>query len=162
MAARPTGVALATAALLAVAAAGCTRPRHGGLFGGATRSTALPPDVAAAVAHPTATPSIEVAAALQIEAPVADARLTSPIQVQGTVQRRADLLYVAQVVVAAAPVPQRGNARVTIGADGAFRVALPYTLDEAAPGTVEVVAVDPVSGTVAESVSVPVWLAAAP
>lgn len=165
MTARRALVALALAAALTAAAAGCRRPRHGGLFArppaAPTQSAVAAPDrTVDAAAVPAVAPT--TAARLRIDVPRPDARLTSPVQVSGVVQRRADQLYVAQVVVASVPVAQRGNQRLVVGDDGSFAVAVPYTLERAAEGTVEIVAVDPVSGTVAESVSVPVWLAAAP
>ncbi|MFN8423431.1 MAG: hypothetical protein U0470_08650 [Anaerolineae bacterium] len=72
-------------------------------------------------------------------------------------------VYVAQVVVAGARPEVRGNTRVDVGAsNGAFSVDVPYVLDAAADGTVQIVVVDPVGGTVGDTASVPVRLAAAP
>jgi len=163
MTARRALVALALATAVTAAVAGCRRPRHGGLFARppAAPTLAAAPDraVDAAVA-PAAVPTN--AARMRIDAPQPEARVSSPVRVSGVVQRRADQLYVAQVVVESMAVAQRGNQRLVVGDDGSFEVSVPYTLEAAAEGTVEIVAVDPVNGTVAESVSVPVWLSAAP
>lgn len=157
---------------VALAAAGCTRPRRGGLLpmaptpaGRTVTTIPAAPDAAfatqsgAAAAAPS--PTVDAAPHLQIDMPAAGARLTSPVRVSGVVQHEDGLLYVAQVVVRGAKPEQRGNARLTLRETGAFSIDVPYTLDAPAEGTVEVSAVDPVSGTVAETVRVTVQLAAA-
>ncbi|MCC7018936.1 MAG: hypothetical protein IT332_04240 [Ardenticatenales bacterium] len=154
---------------LAIASAGCTRPRRGGVLPGAPNAV---PSAAATVAADraadapaspgaVAAPATDPTPLLRISAPVAGAGLTSPVRVRGVVRHEDGLLYVAQIVVAGATPEQRGNARLTLQPDGAFIVDVPYTLEAPAPGTVEVSAVDPVSGTVAETVRVAVQLAAA-
>lgn len=164
MTARRAVVALALATAVTAAAAGCRRPRHGGLFArppaAPTLSETAPDRAVDAAAASVATPTNT--ARLRIDVPQPAARVGSPVRVSGVVMPRADQLYVAQVVVESVAVAQRGNQRLVVGDDGSFEVSLPYTLERAAEGTVEIVAVDPVSGTVAESVSVPVWLSAAP
>jgi len=162
---------------LAIASAGCTRPRRGGVLPGAPNA-ALPAaatvadaraddradaraDDAPASPGAVAAPATDPTPLLRISAPVAGAGLTSPVRVRGVVRHEDGLLYVAQIVVAGATPQQRGNARLTLQPDGAFLVDVPYTLEAPAPGTVEVSAVDPVSGTVAETVRVAVQLAAA-
>lgn len=154
---------------VAVASAGCTRPRHGGVLPSAPNA-ALPTaatvpadraDDAPASSGPVAAPATDPTPLLRISAPVAGADLASPVRVRGVVRHEDGLLYVAQIVVAGATPQQRGNARLTVQADGAFIVDVPYTLEAPAPGTVEVSAVDPVSGAVAETVRVAVQLAAA-
>ncbi|MBK6769321.1 MAG: hypothetical protein IPG72_10025 [Ardenticatenales bacterium] len=154
---------------VAIASAGCTRPRHGSVLPAAP-NTPLPAAATRPADRADDAPAAPGAAAalatdptplLRISAPVAGASLTSPVRVRGVVRHEDGLLYVAQIVVAGATPQQRGNARLTLQADGGFVVDVPYTLDAPEPGTVEVSAVDPVSGTVAETVRVAVQLAAA-
>lgn len=163
--------ALAAVALTVCGIAGCTRSRHTGdltmaptssATGRSPGADAAPSDAVAsgaaaanASAEPIRSPHFD------IDRPLRGASVTSPVRVSGVIRPQDGLIYVAQVVVLAALPVQRGNSRIALGADGAFSVDVPYVLDAPVDGTVEIAAVDPVSGTVAETVSVPVRLAAA-
>lgn len=154
---RAAGAVLALSAALAVVAAGCTRPRHGA----APPTPALERTAAAPAAG--ASPLPTAVTALRIVQPVPDADVGSPVRVVGTIRPQDGRVYVAQVVVAGAQPEVRGNTRVDVGAsNGTFSVDVPYVLDAPADGTVQIVVVDPVGGTVGDTASVPVRLAAAP
>lgn len=159
---RFTPALYALAALLVVAAAGCSRPRHGAAPSAAPSPASGPAqaDVSSGAARPTSAPTD--VAALWIDEPAADAAVASPVHVKGVIRRQAGRVYVAQVVVAGARPELRGNTRIDVDpTTGAFTLDVPYTLDAAAAGTIEIAVVDPVSGTVADTATVPVRLAAA-
>ncbi|MEO8083993.1 MAG: hypothetical protein ABI780_09235 [Ardenticatenales bacterium] len=158
---RFTPALYALAALLVVAAAGCSRPRHGAAPSAPSpASEPAQADGASGAARPTSAPTD--VAALWIDEPVADAAVASPVHVKGVIRRQAGRVYVAQVVVAGARPELRGNTRIDVDpTTGAFALDVPYTLDAAAAGTIEIAVVDPVSGTVADTATVPVRLAAA-
>ena len=56
----------------------------------------------------------------------------------------------------------RGNAALDVDANGRFNGRVPYTLETAGPGSVELLVTDAPSGSVIARLQVPVELAATP
>lgn len=157
MIARAPAAAARAAAAVAVAllAAGCVRSRH--------------PELR--VASPTDAPPAATAAAPEdglgpvIAEPVDGAAATSPIRVAGHLGDTTGRVAVVQVLSldADGQETRRGNALLApSGEGGAYAADVPYTLDAAGRGIVEVVLVEPESGTVTERARVAVVLEPAP
>lgn len=126
---------------------------------------ALAPPPVAGVDAPVETPALAATpAAVRVEAPSEGETVGSPVTIEARIADAAGRLTIAQVLSFdnEGRELRRGNGPMELGDDGLFRAALPYALDEAAEGAIEVVLVDPVSGTVAERGRVAVQLEAAP
>jgi hypothetical protein len=144
MGCRRAGAALILAAL---AAAGCTRPH----------AAFVPADSPAGTA--TAGP-----AAVVIEQPAPGVKVSSPVTLAGAVRRPPGYTVAAQVLCCRTDptLAWRGNAPLVVAPDGRFTGSVPYTLAADGDGVVEVMVVEPASGTVVERGSVAVTLAASP
>jgi hypothetical protein len=140
-------------ALLAVsmAASGCERQRP------APEPTANPTAIAVPPAEEAAPSSVELVM------PVAGAAVSSPVQIAGRLDVAPGRTVAAQVrsLEVDGSLRWRGNGPVAFEEDGTFASEIPYRLSTERPGTVEVLVIDPVSGTVLERASVEVTLGAA-
>lgn len=126
---------------------------------------ALAPPPEAGVAAPVETLAVSATpAAVRVEAPREGEAVGSPVAIEARIADAAGRLTIAQVLSfdEEGRELRRGNGPMELGDDGYFRATLPYALDEPAEGAIEVVLVDPVSGTVAERGRVAVRLEAAP
>jgi len=153
---RRLGLALA---VLALATAGCVRSRHPEL------ARATPTVAAAAEAPVAAVVPDEAGLGLVLAEPAEGATVSSPIRVAGTLGDTAGRLAVAQVLSLdeAGREARRGNALLDpIDPDGTYAADVAYTLDVGDQGIVEVVLVEPETGTVTERARVAVVLQAAP
>lgn len=147
----------AAAVALALIAVGCVRSRHPELSGASP--TQAPP------VPSTETAPLDEGIGSVVDEPADGARVTSPIRVAGRLGETTGRVAVAQIlsVDGDGQETRRGNALLApSGADGAYAADVAYTLDAAGPGIVEVVLVEPETGTVMERARVPVVLEAAP
>jgi hypothetical protein len=137
---------LVLAALAGVAIAGCTRSRT-------ARDAAAP----VASPSPTATPS------LVITRPEAGTAVGAPLTVAGELTAAGERTLAAVVYLREADgaLQWRGNGPLTLRG-ATFTGTVSYTLDAAAPGVIEVMVIDPVTGTVLDRRSVSVELKPAP
>jgi hypothetical protein len=155
--------------LAALAVSGCTRSLR-------PADDAEPADGPAPEVDLSATPAADAtiaagaevesidSAAITIDAPAVGAGVASPAVIAGRIDLEAGRLPVAQVLSwgPQGELIRRGNGPIAVDDDGAFEVSIDYVLEEAGPGAVEVVIVDPVSGTVTDRERMVVELQAAP
>ena len=130
--------------LIVLLAAACTR----------SRSPSTAPDAASPVPGVGATSSD-----LSISRPAVNSPVRSPLVIEGTV-RHPDGHTLAAVVYrreADGALGWCGNGPLAVDGER-FSGTVPYSLEADAPGVVEVVVIDPVSGTVIDRRSVPVEL----
>lgn len=142
-----------TVLALAFAATGCTRERPG----------LEPPLERAAAFTPTA---MRRSQPFVLTEPKVGAAVHSPVTVRVNAADVAPLLLAAQAQSKTSGTPAtlewRGNTTLAKAADGAFVGQITYQLAADQDGLIEVALVDPASGTVIESMSVPVRLQASP
>jgi len=155
----PTATRALCAVALLLLAAGCVRSRHPELSRLADAPTPIP--------LPPAVSSGEQDAGigLVIAEPAAGTHVRSPIRLSGRLGSTSGRVAVVQVlsIDADGRETRRGNAMLQPeGADGGYAADLAYTLDAPGPGVVEVVLVEPETGTVTERARVEVVLDAAP
>ena len=156
---RPVAVASRAAVwvALAVLAAGCVRSRHPELSGA---SPAESPPVAA-----TAPPPRDEGIGTVVAEPSEGSVVASPIRVAGRLGDTTGRVAVVQILSVDGDglETRRGNGLLApTGTDGAYAIDVSYTLELAGPGIVEVVLVEPETGTVTERARVAVALEAAP
>ena len=101
---------------------------------------------------------------ITIEAPLSGAPVTSPVRIVGQLDLAPGRLPAAQVLSREADgtFTRRGNGPIPVDDDGRFEATIEYVLDTAGRGAVEVVIVDPASGSVTDRERIIVDLDATP
>lgn len=156
--------------LAAVAISGCSRSLRPADDADPIDGLATPesgqiqsPEPDATIAAGAEVESID-SAAITIDSPAASAEVSSPALITGRIDLEPGRLPVAQVLSwsAEGELIRRGNGPIAVDDGGAFEVSIDYVLETAGTGAVEVVIVDPVSGTVTDRERMVVELLAAP